>query len=297
MWEVTPELQKKIHRLMYLKYRKHKKIANFSLACIFLYSILVFLVLTKFCTIEFEISEFSRICLIVFAVLLLIFFWMHCLDAATKVLMYTWYTGAGEKSLLSVKNIFAFSFVFWVAMVIFFILFYRESTLYLFLLFLCMSVCFLILCFLDKKEINRNNILLIYFIFYFIFLWPVLETSIDWIPFIAKIGKIIFSLSPFLLLLFRSSLTDFLWSGYLIRRWFKIKDSQVRNCPWCHWYIMKNPIRYCPHCGCDTWAMDTWSFVHICKNCGNFIKIKELDFPNFCPHCGLWFRYKSHWKR
>lgn len=290
MWEVTPELQKKIHRLMYLKYRKHKKIANLSLACIFLYSMLVFLVLTRFCTIECEVGVTSRICLIVFSVFLFIFMLAKSTYGTLNILSEYSVLNSSRTSSFSLFSLF--SFLFCVFMLLVFIFFYDDSILHLFLLFLWMSVCFFIVCFLDKRTISRDKFLLIYFLFFSIFLWPVVEASIDGIPIIAKIWKILFSLSPFLLLLFRTSFTDFLWSGYLIRRRFRIKDSQVWNCPWCHWYIMKKPIRYCPHCGCDIWAMDSWSFVHVCKNCGNFIKIKELDFPKYCPHCGLCFRYK-----
>lgn len=287
MWEINLELQKKIRRLMYLKYRKHKKIANLSLACIFLYSILVFLILTRFCTINFEISVASKICLIVFSVILFIFMLIKSTYGALNILSESSVLNSSRISFFSL-----FSFLFCVLMLLAFVFLYDDSMFHLFLLFLWMSVCFFIVCFIDKRTISRDKFLLIYFIFFFMFLWPVVESSIDWIPLIAKIWKILFSLSPFLLLLFRTSFTDFLWSGYLIRRRFRIKDSQVWNCPGCHWYIMKKPIRFCPYCGCDTWAMDTGSFVHVCKNCGNFIKIKEVDFPNFCPHCGLWFKFK-----
>ena len=266
MWEVNLELQKKIRRLMYLKYRKHRKIANLSLACIFLYSILVFLILTRFCTIQFEIGNVPKICLMVFTFGVFIVMLAKSVDTA---------------------------WLFWISMLFLFNFIYNSgSILHLFLLFLWTSVSFFILCFLDKKSISRDDVLLIYFIFFFIFLWPVAEASIDGIPIVAKIWKILFSLSPFLLLLFRSSFIDFLWSGYLIRRWFKIKDSEVWNCPGCHWYIMKKPVRFCPHCWCDSRALDTKSFVHVCKNCGSFMKIKETDFPNFCPHCGLAFKSK-----
>lgn len=290
MWQVNPELQKKIRRLMFLKYKKHKRIANLSLACLFIYSLLVFLILTRFCTIDFKLGEFAKVCFFILSILLLIFMLSSSLDDVSKLLVSPLYEN--KSWILSIRNIFALSIAFSVAMMVAFVCFYDASILNLFLLFLFMSIWFFVLCLVNKKTIPRNNILFIYFLFYFIFLWPVVESVIDDIPVIAKIWKIIFSISPFLLLLFRSSFTDFLWSGYLIRRWFKIKDSEVWNCPWCHWYIMKKPIRFCPHCGCDTWALDSKSLVHVCKNCGSFVKIKELDFPNFCPHCGLWFKFK-----
>ena len=195
-------------------------------------------------------------------------------------------------SAFSIRNLLALVFLFWFAMVVSFIILYNDSILNLFLLFLFISFCFFLICLVNKRRISRDNVLIIYFIFFFIFLWPVVEASIDGIPIFAKIFKILFSISPFLVLLFRSSFTDFLWSGYLIRRWFRIKDSEVWNCPGCHWYIMKKPIRFCPNCWCDSFALDNKSFVHICKNCGFFMKIKETDFPNFCPHCGLAFKSK-----
>ena len=291
MWEINLELQKKIRRLMFLKYKKHKRIANLSLACIFLYSLLVFLVLSHFCTIEFEISRFPKICLIIFAVFLLVFMLAQSMDDISKLaessILYT-----NKASFFSIKNIFALSFLFWIAMIVSFILLYDDSISHLFFLFLWMSVCFFILCFSNKRRISRDNVLFIYFIFFFVFLWPVVEASIDGIPVVAKIWKILFSISPFLMILFRSSFTDFLWSGYFIRRRFKIKDSEVWNCPGCHWYIMKKPIRYCPHCGNDSWALDNHLMIRLCKKCGSFMKIRETDFPNFCPHCGLAFKSK-----
>jgi hypothetical protein len=96
---------------MYLKYRKHRKIANLSLACIFLYSILVFLILTRFCTIEFEISRFPKICLIIFAVFLLVFMLAQSMNDISKLaessILYT-----NKASFFSIKNIFALSFLF-----------------------------------------------------------------------------------------------------------------------------------------------------------------------------------------
>lgn len=275
MWEANLELQRKIHRLMCLKYRKHKKIANLSLACIFLYSILVFLILTRFCTIEFEISEFSKIFLIVFAVIILVL-----------MLLSSHFFNKFAFSVLMVV------LVFWMTLTIAFAELYDNSILHLFLLFLWISLCFFILCFSNNRRISRENVLLIYFIFFFVFLRPVVEASIEGVHVVAKIWKILFSISPFLMLLFRTSFTDFLWSGYLIRRWFRIKDSEVWNCPGCRWYIMKRPIRFCPHCGNDSWALDNHLMIHLCKNCGSFMKIKETDFPNFCPHCGLAFKSK-----
>ena len=273
---------------MYLKYKKHRQIANLSLLCLFIYSLLIFLFLTRFCTIEFEISDFAKGCFLVFAILLLIFMTASSVDDMSKFFASTLYGNRIRK--MSLKHLFLLSLVFWMLIVVVVICFNDSSMLHLFLLFLLMSICFFILCLVNKKNISRNNILFIYFLFYFIFLWPVVETTIDDIPFVAKILRIVLSLSPFLLLLLRSSFTDFLWSGYFIRRWFKIKDSEVWNCPWCHWYIMKKPIRFCPHCGCDTWAIWNWSLIHVCKNCGSMVKIKEMDFPNFCPHCGLGFK-------
>ena len=290
MWEVNLELQKKIRRLMFLKYKKHKKIVNLSLACLFLYSMLVFLLLTIFCTIEFEISDFSKAFLFVFSIILLLLLVVWSFEGINNIFSPMIYSNRISNFWL--KNIFVYSFVFCIAILITVVCFDYASMWYLFLLFLFMSICFFILCLINKKSISRNSVLFIYFLFYFIFLWPVVEASIDGIPIVAKIWKIFFSLSPFLLLLFRSSFTDFLWSGYLIRRWFKIKDSGVWNCPGCHWYIMKKPVRFCPHCWCDSWALDSKSFVHICKNCGSFMKIRETDFPNFCPHCGLAFKFK-----
>jgi len=280
---------------MYLKYKKHKKIANLSLTCLFVYALLVFLILTRFCTVQYEIGEFSKICFFVFFVFLLVFLLSFTLDDVDKIFASSVY----GKSIYSLRNSFILSFSFLFFMFVAFICFNNSTILNLFLLFLFMSICFLILCLLNKKTISRNNILLVYFLFYFIFLWPVLEQTIENITFFSKICKIIFWISPFLLMLFRTSIVDFLWSGNLIHRWFKIKDSEIRNCPWCHEYILKKPIRFCPHCWNDCWALDSGgnSLVHVCNNCGFFIKIKEIDFPNFCPHCGLWFKMKTNMKR
>ena len=293
MWEITPELQKKIHRLMYLKYRKHRKMINLSLACLFIYSIFVFLILTRFCTIQIEVNEISRFCLLYLAFWLIVSWsvFFPVSEDSGKKLSVMWFDS--RSSIFSVKNRFVSIFLYWLAIVIYFVLEYDDSMLHWLLLFLWGSICFFILCFLsNNRKIRRNNFLFVYYLFFFIFLWPVIEATIDGIPVIAKIWKIIFSMSPFLFLLFRSSLTDFIWSGYIVRKWFKVKDSEVWNCPWCHWYIMKKPIRYCPHCGNDSLALDGQSFVHLCRNCWFFMKIKETDFPNFCPHCGLSFKSK-----
>ena len=166
---------------MYLKYRKHRKIANVSLACIFLYSILVFLVLTRFCTIQFEIGRPQKVCLIAFAIGSFVFMIANSVDNISRL---------SKSSLIynfSIRNLSVFVFLFCFAMFVAFIFLYNDSILSLFLLFLFITFCFFIICFANKRSISRDNVLLIYLVFFFIFLWPVVEFSIDEIPIVAKI--------------------------------------------------------------------------------------------------------------
>ena len=119
-----------------------------------------------------------------------------------------------------------------------------------------------------------------------------LAAALSDLTFLWKLWKIIFWLSPLLFYFLRMYTVDFVWSGQFVRGIFKSKDIDVRNCPQCHEYILKKPIRYCPHCATDRFSSNGAGYNKHCKNCGFVLKIHDFDFPCCCPHCGLAFKRK-----
>lgn len=131
-----------------------------------------------------------------------------------------------------------------------------------------------------------------YILFNFFLIWPALFVVVSDFPFLWNFWKILLWVSPFLFYILRIFIVDFVWSGKFISWFLKSKDKEVWSCPWCHQYILKKPNFYCSNCGHLKYG-ERW----LCDSCGFSSKVSDFDFPNFCPHCGLWFKYrgiKSH---
>lgn len=241
MWEVTPELQRKIYRLMYLKYMKHKKIVSWTWFFLVLYTVAIFIIFTQYVYENMFVY--------------LDFYYIRI-----------WYDVWGW---------------FW------------FLTIY-YLLFVNIYLSFTKRFPWNKMEFRSlfNILKIYYFLFNFFLIWPALFTVISDFPFGWNLWKVILWLSPILFYCICFAFVDFVRSGKIVRGIFKSKDVGVRSCPGCHSYIMKKPIRFCPHCWNDSWALDGHSFINLCRKCGFFMKVKETDFPNFCPHCGLSFKLK-----
>lgn len=126
-----------------------------------------------------------------------------------------------------------------------------------------------------------------YILFNFFLIWPALFVAVSDFPILWNFWKILLWVSPFLFYILRIFIVDFIWSDKFVRWFFRWKDVEVWSCPWCHEYILRKPIFYCPNCG-NIKHGERW----LCRSCGLSSKILDFDFPNFCPHCGLWFKYK-----
>ncbi len=226
MWDITPQLQKKINRLMQLKYEKHKKLMKWTRFFVVLYSVFVFFIFAKY--LNFAVYR----------------------------------------------------------------LWFRFEITHFFVLFLVFVFAYFLQCFLKRKKIPSKSFMIVYFSFYFLFLCPVLFAALSDLTFLWKLWKIIFWLSPLLFYFLRMYTVDFVWSGQFVRGIFKSKDIDVRNCPQCHEYILKKPIRYCPHCATDRFSSNGAGYNKHCKNCGFVLKIHDFDFPCCCPYCGLAFKRK-----
>lgn len=136
-------------------------------------------------------------------------------------------------------------------------------------------------------KIPRKFLRNMYFLYNFLFLWPLLFKSISDLTLFWWFWRIILWLSPFLFYVFRFFAADFVWSDKFVRWLFRLKDIRVWSCPCCHEYILKKPNSYCPNCGNEKHG-EKW----YCLSCGFDSRVLDFDFPNFCPHCGLWFKYR-----
>jgi len=244
-----------------------------------LYSLLVFLFLVNFYHVEYY---FMADVVIVIYVLLWIWLLLPFFVDNNIDLMKGW--------VLKLIPL-VFVLLLFVAYLIFFIASFsgfQISIWYTFFLFTTFVCTYLFLCIVTKKKITKNSLLIIYILFYSIFLFPVLLEVVSQAGFLWKLWSIIFWLSPFLLYIFRASLVDFLWSWVFIRRLFSKKDLGIWNCPRCHSYILKKPIRFCPHCGTDKFGINGWYNIY-CRNCWLHMGVWDFDFPNYCPHCRLSF--------
>ena len=278
--DVIYEKQEKIHKHMLLKYKWHRKIMVWMRFFVVLYSLLVFLFLVNF----YHIDYYFRADMIIWVYVLL---WV-------SLFFFFWFDESVDFFKVWIVEVPA---VLFITLLIVVLLFFSGSfdfqisiwhTFFLFTLFICV---YLFLCIVLKKKITRSTLLIIYFIFYSIFLFPVLLEIVSQAGLLWKLWSMLFWLSPFLLYIFRASLVDVLWSGVFIRRLFSKKDLEVWNCPRCRSYILKKPIKFCPHCGTDKFGINWWYNVY-CRNCWFHLRVRDFDFPDYCPHCGLSFRKK-----
>lgn len=289
MWEEELELQKKINRLMHLKFEKHKKIAKLSRFIIFLYSVLVFFAVIKIHGVTIYLNSYLVFfCAFLFVVFLRCFlnnFWWNSLDNMDNVVSNS-----------------AYIMVLWIITVIILLHLmvntnWRIPIEKAFEIFAILTLIYFFMYIFSRKVVKADKVLLIYFLFYSLFLFPVLLSVISEIGFLWNLFSILFGISPFFFIIFRSYLIDFFWSWMFIRRWFSKKDADVWNCPQCHVYILKKPVRYCPHCGADRGSTQWFGYVTYCHKCWFTMKIRDFDFPCCCPHCGLPFRWKKNIKR
>lgn len=141
----------------------------------------------------------------------------------------------------------------------------------------------------DKMDVKILIIALrnYYLLFNFFLIWPALFVAVSDFPFLWNFWKILLWVSPILFYIFRVFVVDLIWSDKIVHWLFRSKDMEVWSCPWCHEYILRKPIFYCPHCGSLKHG-ERW----FCKSCWFTSKILDFDFPKFCPHCGLWFKYQ-----
>ena len=265
---------------MNLKYKRHRRIMAWTWFFIVLYSVLVFFLLVHFHQVEYYLNWNFVIVLAVGFWIGIIFslFWDENNDMMSKHL---------DKSMIVFACILGFLFIVfgsltwvfnWGSIPI-------ENV---FLIFVVFVLWYFLLCFFSEKMITKNTLLFVYFIFYSIFLFPVLSQAVTNLAFLWILWNFLLWMSPLLLLIFRASLADFLCSGYFIRKFFLKKDSEIWNCPQCHCHIMRKPFWFCPHC----WNVRLGSSFY-CENCWFSTKIKDFDFPNYCPHCRLSFRRRK----
>ena len=250
-----------------------------------LYSVSVFLFLLHFHQVEYYLNWGL-------VLLLLIIFWIY--------LFCVWIWTAGNGMFWSSVDKLMISVWFMIAVIvvlIYSIVLVFDSNLasiqYVFLIFVIYILLYFILCIFDKKTIKSDTLVFIYLIFYFVFLCPVLFQAISNLWILWKLWNFLFWISPLFLTLFRTYLVDFLGSWFFIRKYFLDKDSEIWNCPKCHFHIIKKPFRFCPHCGNDKYSSHSLNNSIYCNSCWFAFKIKDFDFPNYCPHCGLSFRKRK----
>ena len=126
-------------------------------------------------------------------------------------------------------------------------------------------------------------------LFNFFFVWPLLFTAVSDFP-LWSAWKIVLWISPLLFYFLRLLLINFVWSAKFVRKFFKWKDSDVWNCPACHEYILKRPVSYCFNCWNKIFDAKSLFDNKYCKYCFSKYKVKDFDFPRYCPHC--WLRFK-----
>lgn len=270
---------------MRLKYKRHRRIMIWTWFFIVLYSVLVFFLLVHFHQVEYYFDW-------TLVILLSLIFWISILFSVFR----------NENNDLMSKNLDK-SMVLFVWMAVVFLIVVGSLTWVLnydyipiedtFLIFMILVLWYLLLCFFWEKNITKNTLLIVYFIFYSMFLFPVLSQAIEKVGFLWRLWNLLFWVSPLLLVIFRSYLVDFFSSWFFIRKLFLKKDSEIWNCPNCHCHIIKKPFIYCPHCGNDRYNSNSWKNNIYCNSCGFPFKIWDFDFPNYCPHCGLSFRKRK----
>ena len=265
---------------MILKYKWHRKMMIWTRFFIVLYSVLVFFFLVHFHHVEYYINWNL-------VLLLILIFWICFFSFSVWGTWSDFFWSSVDKSVSSVAFIlvviavlvwaFAWLFCYDIAPI--------EQVFLIFVIFIWL---YFVLCFLDRRTITRNTLLFIYFIFYFLFLSPVLFQVVSDLWIFWKIWNFLFWMSPMFLIIFRTTLVDFLGSWFFIRKFFLKKDSEIWNCPQCHCHIIKKPFRFCPHCWNDKCGSSMY-----CESCWFSSKIRDFDFPNYCPHCGLSFRKRK----
>lgn len=270
---------------MNLKYKRHRRMMIWTWFFIVLYSMLVFFLLVHFHQVEYYFN----------------FIFVILLSSCFLLGMFFSIFRNGNNDVMG-KNIDKLMFFFvWVAVI--FLVVVGSLTWVLncdyvpiedaFLIFVILVLWYFLLCFFWEKMVTKNTLLILYFIFYSVFVFPVLSQAISDLGILWKLWNSLFWISPLLLVLFRTSLVDFLGSWFFIRKLFSKKDSEIWNCPQCHSYIMKRPFIFCPHCGNEKDNSKITRNSIYCGCCWFSLKIRDFDFPNYCPHCGLSFRKRK----
>ena len=259
---------------MRLKYKWHRKIMVWTRFAVVLYSALVFLLLINLHSVEYFLR--TDLVIVLFS-LFWVFIFFSCFFDANLNLLLMWFIRA-------VPLLVLFMILISIAFFDGFFSGYQITIWKTFLLFVVLVCIYILSCLFVKKQIKKNSLLVIYFVFYSIFLFPVLLEVISDVNFIWKFWNLLFWLSPLLLFFFRSSLADFIWSWLFVRKIFTKKDLLVWTCPICRKYILSKPIRFCPRCGNDK---RKGQCLHFYCTCWFFMKVGDFDFPNHCPHCGV----------
>lgn len=281
MQKITDEQQLKINRLMNLKYKRHRKIMIRTWLFIVLYSVLVFFLLVHYHQVEYYFNW-------TFVILLSLSFWIG-------ILLSIFRNGNNDAMWKSLdKSMIFFAWILVLLLIVIgsltwvfnYDLIPIEDT---FLVFVILVLGYFLLCFFWEKTITKNTLLIVYFIFYSVFLFPVLFQAITNLGFLWKLWNLLIWISPLFLAIFRSYLVDFFCSWYFIRKLFLKKDSEIWNCPNCHCHIIKKPITFCPHCWSKRYSTHVLNNSIFCNNCWFVFKVRDFDFPNYCPHCGLPF--------
>ena len=282
MPEITDEQQLKINKLMRLKYKRHKRMMIWTWIFIVLYSVLVFFLLVHFHQVEYYLNW-------TFVILLALGFWIGIFHS----LFWNENDNMLNRNLDKSMVVFAWMLVLFLIVIgsLSWVLNYDFIPIEdVFLIFVILVLWYFFLCFFWEKTITKNTLLFLYLIFYFVFLWPVLLQAISNLGVLWKFWNFLFWISPLFFVIFRTSLVDFIGSWFFIRKFFLKKDSEIWNCPKCHYHILKKPITFCPHCWNERYGSHSFSNSIYCESCGFSFRIGDFDFPNYCPHCGLSFR-------
>lgn len=285
MLEITEEQQLKINKLMTLKYKWHCKMMAWTWLFIAFYSVLVFFLLVHFHQVEYYVNWNIVILLsiVLWICFLVSLVWDTCGDLTSKNI---------DKSMASIGVIAVVVGVIICSML--WLFYYEKAPIEdVFFIFVIFVGLYFLLCFIGKKTVTRNILLFIYLVFYFAFLYPVLLQAISNLWIFWKLWNLLFWVSPLFLVVFRTYLVDFIGSWFFIRKFFLKKDSEIWNCPQCHYHILKNPVLFCPHCGNPKYSSKSLNNDFYCNCCWFKFKIRDFDFPNYCPHCGLSFRKRK----
>ena len=149
MSEITDEQQIKINRLMYLKYKRHRRIMAWTWFFIVLYSVLVFFLLVHFHQVEYYLNwNFVIVLTVGFWIgILLSLFWTENNDMMNKHL---------DKSMIVFACILGFLFIVFGSLT--WILNWGSIPIEnVFLIFVVFVLWYFLLCFFSEKMITKNT--------------------------------------------------------------------------------------------------------------------------------------------